>query len=71
MTAYRTLKGCHRVASFNVWRIEPMKHLRADLDRAKRIARTLGIRPAAGFMRNRGWSIESALYVLLGIASRG
>ena len=48
-----------------------MTHLRTDLDRAKRIARTLGIRPAAGFMRNRGWSIESALYVLLGAAYRG
>lgn len=47
-----------------------MTKLRADLDRAKRIARTLGIRPAAGFMRNRGWSIESALYTLLGIAAR-
>lgn len=48
-----------------------MTHLRTDLDRAKRIARTLGIRSAAGFMRNRGWSIESALYVLLGVAHRG
>jgi hypothetical protein len=48
-----------------------MTHLRTDIDRARRIHRTLGIRPAAGFMRNRGWSIESALYVLLGIASRG
>ena len=48
-----------------------MTHLRADLDRAKRIASTLGIRPAAGFMRNRGWSLESALYILCGAAARG
>lgn len=47
-----------------------MTHLRTDLDRAKRIARTLGTRFAAGYMRNRGWSIESALYTLLGIAAR-
>lgn len=47
-----------------------MTHLRTDLDRAKRIHRTLGLRPAAGFMRNRGWSLESALYILLGIAAR-
>ena len=52
-------------------RSDSMTHLRTDIDRARRIYRTLGIRPAAGFMRNRGWSIESALYVLLGIASRG
>ena len=44
---------------------------RLELDIARRIARTLGIRPAAGFMRNRQWSLESALYVLLGIAARG
>jgi hypothetical protein len=48
-----------------------MTHLHTDIDRARRIARSLGLRTAAGFMRKRGWSIESALYVLLGASIRG
>lgn len=34
--------------------------------RARHIARTLGIRQAAGYMRNQGFSIEAARWVLLG-----
>lgn len=41
-----------------------------ELDRARRINRTLGARAAAGFMRKRGWSFESALFVLLGTFPR-
>lgn len=35
------------------------------LTRAKHINKTLGTRAAAGFMRNKGFSLEAALYVLL------
>lgn len=35
-----------------------------DTIKARFIARTLGTRTAAGFLRNRGWSFESALWVL-------
>ena len=35
-------------------------HLKA----ARSIARTLGIRRAAGFLRNMGWSIEGAIAAL-------
>lgn len=33
--------------------------------RAKGIQRTLGTRRAAGFLRNRGVSVEGALWILL------
>lgn len=33
---------------------------------AQRIARTLGHRAAAGFLRNRGVSCEAALFILFG-----
>jgi hypothetical protein len=36
-----------------------------ELIKAPHLRRTLGIRCAAGYLRNRGWSIETALYVLL------
>lgn len=38
----------------------------AQLIKAKFIQRTLGNRVAAGYMRNRGWSVEAAIWVLLG-----
>ena len=33
---------------------------------AKSIARTLGVRRAAGYLRNMGFSVEGALAILLG-----
>jgi hypothetical protein len=47
-----------------------MHRNRLELDIARRIARTLGHRVAAGYMRNRGWSFESALFILCGAAAR-
>ena len=41
-----------------------------ELGKAKFLMRTLGVRCAAGYMRNRGWSIESALYNLLRAGGR-
>lgn len=32
---------------------------------ARHIARTLGIRRAAGYLRNNGVSVEAAVYILL------
>jgi hypothetical protein len=40
-----------------------------ELSKAVHIKRTLGIRAAAGYMRNRGWSCEAAVWVLLGFDS--
>ena len=37
---------------------------RAHLKTARSIARTLGVRRAAGFLRNMGWSIEGAVAAL-------
>ena len=37
---------------------------RTHLKAARSIARTLGIRRAAGFLRNMGWSIEGAVAAL-------
>lgn len=36
-----------------------------ELDKARSIAKTLGVRAAAGYLRNRNWSIEAALWILL------
>ena len=37
---------------------------RNHLKAARSIARTLGVRRAAGFLRNMGWSIEGAVAAL-------
>lgn len=37
------------------------------IERAVYLQRTLGTRCAAGYLRNRGWSLEAALYILCGI----
>jgi hypothetical protein len=37
----------------------------AQLLKAPKLRRSLGTRCAAGYLRNRGWSLETALYVLL------
>ena len=41
-----------------------------DLSKARAILRNLGVRAAAGFMRNRGWGLEAALWWLLGASPR-
>lgn len=38
--------------------------------RAERMQRSLGTKIAAGYMRNQGYSIETALYLLCGAALR-
>lgn len=38
----------------------PMSHI----DRARAIGRSLGVPVAARFLRNRGWSVEAAAYLL-------
>jgi hypothetical protein len=35
-----------------------------QLTRALFIKRTLGVRTAAGYLRNRGWSLDGALFAL-------
>ena len=35
------------------------------LSKAPKLRRSLGTRCAAGYLRNRGWSIDAALFVLL------
>lgn len=38
----------------------------ADFRKARNIKKTLGMRAAAGFMRNRGYSVEACVFILLG-----
>jgi len=40
-----------------------MKKL-TDIRKARNIKKNLGNRAAAGFLRNRGWSIEAALLII-------
>jgi hypothetical protein len=47
------------------------RHPIAHIDRALTIKRTLGVKVAARYLYLRGWSLESALFVLLGITTRG
>lgn len=47
-----------------------MKRQRTIVQRARAIARTLGVRPAAGYLRNRGFNLDSALLVLIGRVSK-
>jgi hypothetical protein len=44
---------------------EPWARRVEHLSKAQRLMNNLGIRCAAGYLRNRGWSIETTLYVLL------
>ena len=46
------------------------KPLATFLKRARHIRRTLGMRSAAGFMRNNGMEFEAAHLALLGYAPR-
>ena len=39
----------------------------AEIQRAKNIGKSLGVWVAARYMYKRGWSIEAARYVLLGV----
>jgi len=39
---------------------------RSTIEQARLIARTLGTRRAASYMCNRGWSIEAAMWALIG-----
>ena len=41
-----------------------------SIQRAKSIARTLGYRAAAGYLRKRGVGLDTALYLLLGTRER-
>jgi len=44
---------------------EPWARRVEHLSKAPKLRRSLGTRCAAGYLRNRGWSLETALYVLL------
>jgi hypothetical protein len=36
------------------------------IEQARSISKTLGTRAGAGFLRNRGYSVEGSLFILLG-----
>lgn len=40
---------------------------RSTIEHARTIRQQLGMRSAAGFLRKKGWSVEGALFVLLGV----
>ena len=42
------------------------QQIQDEMSRAKIIKRTLGTRAGAGYLRNRGYSLEEALSILLG-----
>lgn len=37
------------------------------MKKARNLKKNLGMRVAAGYLRNRGFSLEAALYTLLGV----
>ena len=37
-----------------------------EIGKARKLVDQLGMRSAAGYLRNRGWSCEAALWILLG-----
>lgn len=41
-------------------------HKRTEIEQARRIAATLGVYTAARYLALREWSMEAALYILLG-----
>lgn len=41
-------------------------HKRTEIEQARFIASTLGIPVAAKYLKNRNWSCEAALFILLG-----
>jgi hypothetical protein len=52
-----------------------MKHIdaaqgRTQIEKARQIMGSLGVRYAAGYLRNRGWSLDGALFVLLATSQR-
>lgn len=38
----------------------------AQIKKAKSLKNQLGIKSATGYLRNRGWSVEAAVFILLG-----
>lgn len=45
--------------------LRPRLYMNQVQDKARHIRRTIGTRPAAGYLRNRGVSLEAALFILL------
>lgn len=43
-----------------------IKNKVSEIERARKIATTLGIPVAAKYLKNRNWSIEAAMWILLG-----
>jgi hypothetical protein len=41
-----------------------MSKRQKEIKKAQSLVKQLGIRSAAGYLRNRGWSVEAALYLL-------
>lgn len=39
-----------------------MKHIK----KARQLVKQLGMRSAAGFLRNKGWSIDATMFILCG-----
>lgn len=38
----------------------------AQIIKANKLINQLGVRAAAGYLRNRGWSVEAALWIICG-----
>lgn len=46
--------------------IESMTTIINEIAKAKKLSKQLGYRSAAGYLRNRGYSLEAALKILIG-----
>ncbi len=47
--------------------LQPNKQGRSPIIQARSIRKSLGVSVAAGFLRNKGFSVEAALFILCGV----
>jgi hypothetical protein len=43
-----------------------VSNARKEIQKARNIRKSLGLKVAAKYLKNRGWSVEAAVYILLG-----
>jgi hypothetical protein len=43
-----------------------VSNARKEIQKARNIRKSLGLKVAAKYLKNRGWSVEAAVWILLG-----
>lgn len=61
------MHGYYEKAVTHITGVNATKRGITQIERARIIKRTLGVAVAARYMALRGWSIESALFTLVGV----